>query len=317
MFHELGAEVISVGAEPDGLNINAGTGATHPQFLAEQMRAHGADLGIALDGDGDRLVMADRDGRTYDGDQLLYVIACDYQRRRVANGGVVGTLMSNLGFEQALARRDIPLARAKVGDRYVLEQMQAQGWLLGGENSGHIICLDKHTTGDAIVAALAVLRALIEQKQTLARGDGGSDDVPATADQRARPPRLGLARERDRAARRARRRRGAGRRRPRAAASVRHRARAARDGRGARRASRGPGGAVARGDDREGGGHPALTRPVARRRGAVHPGQLTTAAATRQRSGVGATTRRFFRTWPLAREGAGCRKHGIARRPAA
>ena len=169
VFHELGAEVISVGAEPDGLNINAGTGATHPQFLAEQMRAHGADLGIALDGDGDRLVMADRDGRTYDGDQLLYVIACDYQRRRVANGGVVGTLMSNLGFEQALARRDIPLSRAKVGDRYVLEQMQAQGWLLGGENSGHIICLDKHTTGDAIVAALAVLRALIEQKQTLAQ----------------------------------------------------------------------------------------------------------------------------------------------------
>ena len=126
VFHELGAEVISVGAEPDGLNINAGTGATHPQFLAAQMRAHGADLGIALDGDGDRLVMADRDGRTYDGDQLLYVIACDYQRRHVANGGVVGTLMSNLGFEQALARRDIPLARAKVGDRYVLEQMQAQ-----------------------------------------------------------------------------------------------------------------------------------------------------------------------------------------------
>ena len=169
VFHELGADVIAIGAEPDGLNINAGAGATHPQFLAEQVRAHEADLGIALDGDGDRLVMADRDGRLYDGDQLLYVIATDYKRRHVANGGVVGTLMSNLGFEQALTRNGIPLARAKVGDRYVLEQMQAQGWLLGGENSGHIICLDKHTTGDAIVAALAVLRALIEQKQTLAQ----------------------------------------------------------------------------------------------------------------------------------------------------
>ena len=169
VFHELGAEVIAVGDEPDGLNINAASGATHPQFLAEQVRAHKADIGIALDGDGDRLVMADREGRLYDGDQLLYVIATDYQRRHVANGGVVGTLMSNLGFEQALLRDGIPLVRAKVGDRYVLEEMKAQGWLLGGENSGHIICLDKHTTGDAIVAALAVLRALIEQKKTLAQ----------------------------------------------------------------------------------------------------------------------------------------------------
>ncbi|MCC7328195.1 MAG: phosphoglucosamine mutase [Burkholderiales bacterium] len=169
VFHELGAEVIAVGAEPDGLNINAGSGATHPQFLAEQMLAQQADIGIALDGDGDRLVMADRHGRLYDGDQLLYVIAADYRRRHVGNAGVVGTLMSNLGFEQALQRNGIPLARAKVGDRYVLERMQAQGWLLGGENSGHIICLDKHTTGDAIVAALAVLRALIEQKQSLAQ----------------------------------------------------------------------------------------------------------------------------------------------------
>ena len=169
VFHELGAEVITIGAEPDGLNINAGAGATHPQFLAEQVRAHEADLGIALDGDGDRLIMADREGRLYDGDQLLYVIATDYKRRHIANGGVVGTVMSNLGFEHALTRKGIPLTRAKVGDRYVLEQLQTQGWLLGGENSGHIICLDKHTTGDAIVAALAVLRALIEQKRTLAQ----------------------------------------------------------------------------------------------------------------------------------------------------
>ncbi|MBK9117262.1 MAG: phosphoglucosamine mutase [Betaproteobacteria bacterium] len=181
VFHELGADVVTVGAAPDGLNINAGTGATHPRFLADQVREHGADVGIALDGDGDRLVMADREGRLYDGDQLLYVIAADYRRRRVANEGVVGTAMSNLGFEQALARAGIALARAKVGDRYVLEQMQAKGWLLGGENSGHIICLDKHTTGDAIVAALAVLRALIEQRATLAQ---------ATADVTMFPQRL-------------------------------------------------------------------------------------------------------------------------------
>jgi phosphoglucosamine mutase len=181
VFHELGAEVIAVGVEPDGLNINAGNGATHPQYLADQVRAHRADVGIALDGDGDRLVMADGDGRLYDGDQLLYVIATDYRRRQVASGGVVGTLMSNLGFEQALARAGIALARAKVGDRYVLEQLQERHWLLGGENSGHLICLDKHTTGDAIIASLAVLRALIEQKRTLAQ---------ATADITMFPQRL-------------------------------------------------------------------------------------------------------------------------------
>ncbi|MFO1323283.1 MAG: phosphoglucosamine mutase [Burkholderiales bacterium] len=169
VFHELGADVIAIGDEPDGFNINAGAGATNPQFLADAVRMHKADLGLALDGDGDRLVMADSDGRLYDGDQLLYVIATDYRRRHVVNGGVVGTLMSNLGFEQALSREGIPLARANVGDRYVLEKLRAQGWLLGGENSGHIICLDKHTTGDAIVAALAVLRALIERRHTLAQ----------------------------------------------------------------------------------------------------------------------------------------------------
>jgi phosphoglucosamine mutase len=167
VFHELGAEVIAVGDTPNGTNINAGVGATHPSFLAEQVRAHGADYGIALDGDGDRLVMADHEGRLYDGDELLYVIARDYQRRGVLTGGVVGTVMSNLGFEQALSRMGIRLLRAKVGDRYVLEQLIERRWQLGGENSGHLICLDKHTTGDAIVAALAVLRALIEQRTTL------------------------------------------------------------------------------------------------------------------------------------------------------
>ena len=168
VFHELGADVIAVGVAPDGININAGVGATHPSFLAEQVLANGADLGLALDGDGDRLIMVDSAGVLYDGDQLLYVIANDYRRRGVAIGGVVGTLMSNLGFEQALRRQDIALARARVGDRYVLEQLRERGWLLGGENSGHLICLDKHTTGDAIIAALAVLRALIEQRTTLA-----------------------------------------------------------------------------------------------------------------------------------------------------
>ena len=168
VFHELGAEVVAVGADPNGLNINDGAGATNPRFLSEQVRLHGADLGVALDGDGDRLVMADREGNIYDGDQLLFVIATDYKRRRIASDGVVGTLMSNLGFEQALAREGIGLLRAKVGDRYVLEQMRASRWLLGGENSGHIICLDRHTTGDAIIAALAVLSALIQQDKTLA-----------------------------------------------------------------------------------------------------------------------------------------------------
>jgi len=168
VFHELGADVIAIGDDPNGTNINDGVGATHPSHLADEVRARGADYGIALDGDGDRLVMVDRDGRIFDGDQLLYVVARDYQRRNRLAGGVVGTLMSNLGFEQALADAGVPLHRAKVGDRYVLEEMLARHWQLGGENSGHLICLDKHTTGDAIIAALAVLRALIEQDTPLA-----------------------------------------------------------------------------------------------------------------------------------------------------
>jgi phosphoglucosamine mutase len=167
VFHELGAEVIAVGAEPDGTNINHAVGATHPRHLAAEVVKHEAHIGIALDGDGDRLIMADAYGRVYDGDELLYVIAKDYRRRNVALGGVVGTLMTNLGFEQALGRLGLGLERAKVGDRYVLERMTQRRWLLGGENSGHIICLDKHTTGDAIVAALAVLRALIEEDKVL------------------------------------------------------------------------------------------------------------------------------------------------------
>ncbi len=181
VFHELGAEVVAIGDEPDGLNINAGVGATHPKFLQAAVIEHGADLGIGLDGDGDRLIMVDAEGRLYDGDQLLYIIALDYWRRGAMTGGVVGTHMSNLGFEQALSRRGIALDRAPVGDRHVLELMQQRGWMLGGENSGHIICLDKHSTGDAIVAALAVLRALREQSLTL---------QSATADAALFPQRL-------------------------------------------------------------------------------------------------------------------------------
>ena len=144
-----------MGAEPNGTNINEGVGATHPEHLRQAVLEHRADVGIALDGDGDRLLMADSEGRLYDGDQLLYVIAADYLARGALGGGVVGTLMSNLGFEQALGRAGITLERAAVGDRYVLERMNEKGWLLGGENSGHLLCLDKHTTGDAIIAALA------------------------------------------------------------------------------------------------------------------------------------------------------------------
>jgi len=173
VFHELGADVIAIGAEPNGTNINDGVGATNGAHLKAAVVAHKADIGIALDGDGDRLLMVDREGRAYDGDQLLYVIAMDYRRRGALTGGVVGTLMTNLGLEHALANAGIVLERAPVGDRYVLERLEEKGWLLGGENSGHLLCLDKHTTGDAIIAALAVLRALVEQRTTLADAAAG------------------------------------------------------------------------------------------------------------------------------------------------
>jgi phosphoglucosamine mutase len=168
VFHELGAEVIAIGAEPNGFNINAECGATHTSSLSVAVRQHQADFGIALDGDGDRLMMADRDGRIFDGDQLVYIIA----RHRVATGsmkgGVAGTLMTNLGMEHALGRLNLPFGRAKVGDRYVLELLQEKGWQLGGETSGHILCLDKHTTGDGIISALQVLHALKDSGVSLA-----------------------------------------------------------------------------------------------------------------------------------------------------
>ena len=169
VFHELGADVTEIGNKPDGYNINAGCGATHPQALQEAVRKQRANLGIALDGDGDRLAMVDASGRVYDGDQLLYVIASHRQKRKQFKGGVVGTLMTNLGMEHALARLKIPFARARVGDRYVLEMLQAKGWELGGENSGHIVCLDRHTTGDGIISALQVLGALRDSRTTLVK----------------------------------------------------------------------------------------------------------------------------------------------------
>lgn len=167
VFHELGAEVVAIGVAPNGFNINDKVGATHPQALQKAVKETRADLGVALDGDADRLLMVDAAGKAYDGDQLLYVIARDVQRRGLLRGGVAGTLMSNLAFEQALGALAIPFERAKVGDRYVLELMRARGWRLGGENSGHILCMDQHTTGDGIVAALQVLRALRESRMTL------------------------------------------------------------------------------------------------------------------------------------------------------
>ena len=167
VFHELGAEIIGVGDAPNGLNINLDVGATAPEALRRAVLENRADCGIALDGDGDRLVMVDAAGTLYDGDQLLYVIA-RHRARTQPVPGVAGTLMSNLGFEHALGRLGITLGRAKVGDRYVLELMQDKGWLFGGENSGHIICLDRHSTGDGIIAALQVLAALRATGETLA-----------------------------------------------------------------------------------------------------------------------------------------------------
>jgi phosphoglucosamine mutase len=168
VFHELGADVIAIGAEPNGKNINDGYGATKPANLQKAVVEYKADLGVALDGDGDRLVMVDAAGTLYDGDQLLYVIAKHRQTQGRLHGGVVGTLMTNLAFEHAMQKLGIPFSRAKVGDRYVMEQLLANGWQLGGENSGHVICLDKHSTGDGIVSALQVLHALRASGQGLA-----------------------------------------------------------------------------------------------------------------------------------------------------
>ena len=169
VFHELGADVSCIGCQPDGLNINAGVGATHPDALVQRVRETGADYGIALDGDADRLQMVDRDGRLFNGDELLYVMVADRLAQGLRVEGAVGTLMTNMAVEVALRRRDVQLVRAKVGDRYVLEELTQRGWQLGGESSGHLLALDKHTTGDGIVSALQVLQAVQRRGAGLAQ----------------------------------------------------------------------------------------------------------------------------------------------------
>lgn len=168
VFHELGAEVVEIGCQPDGFNINHEVGATHPQTLVAAVRAHGADVGIALDGDADRLQMVDAAGRLYNGDELLYLLADDRLGRDEVVPGVVGTLMTNMAVEHALQAKGVQFVRAKVGDRYVLEELLRRRWQLGGEGSGHLLILDRQTTGDAIVSALQVLQACVRSGQTMA-----------------------------------------------------------------------------------------------------------------------------------------------------
>jgi len=169
VFHELGAEVVCLGCSPDGLNINDKVGATHPAALVEAVRAHRADFGVALDGDGDRLQMVDAEGRLFNGDELLYLMVMDRLRHGEPVPGAVGTLMTNMAIELALRQRDVEFVRAKVGDRYVLEELEKRGWLLGGEGSGHLLCLDKHTTGDGIVSALQMLMACVRSGRSLSQ----------------------------------------------------------------------------------------------------------------------------------------------------
>lgn len=180
VFHELGAEVFCIGCSPDGLNINDKVGATHPEALVKAVQANRADFGIALDGDADRLQVVDADGRLFNGDELLYLMVMD----RLAQGqkvpGAVGTLMTNMAVELALKQRDIEFVRAKVGDRYVLEDLEKRGWLLGGEGSGHLLCLDKHTTGDGLISALQVLQACARSGKSLAQMLEGVTLFPQT-----------------------------------------------------------------------------------------------------------------------------------------
>jgi phosphoglucosamine mutase len=180
VFHELGAAVVSIGCSPDGININAGFGATAPGALVKAVAEHRADYGVALDGDADRLQMVDAQGRLFNGDELLYVLAADRLRQRQPVPGVVGTLMTNMAVELALKALGVGLVRAKVGDRYVLEELSARGWQLGGEGSGHLLALDRHTTGDGIVSALQVLHAVKRSGRTLAELLEGVSLFPQT-----------------------------------------------------------------------------------------------------------------------------------------
>ena len=178
VFHELGADVVAIGCAPDGLNINHEVGATHPDALVRTVRANHADFGIALDGDADRLQMVDAQGRLYNGDELLYLMVRDRMARDEHVPGVVGTLMTNMAIELALQARGVKLVRAKVGDRYVLEELARHGWILGGEGSGHLLALDKHTTGDGLVSALQALQSCVRNGQTLAQLLDGVDLFP-------------------------------------------------------------------------------------------------------------------------------------------
>ena len=178
VFRELGASVHVIGAAPDGLNINHQVGSTHPAALQKAVLERNAQLGIAFDGDGDRLLMVDQEGQAVDGDELLFILAKHLQGKGVIERGIVGTLMTNLGLEVALKKLDLELVRASVGDRYVMEQLNARAWPLGGENSGHIVCKHVTTTGDGIVAALQVLCALRASDQTLAQAKSGMRKYP-------------------------------------------------------------------------------------------------------------------------------------------
>lgn len=178
VFRELGAEVKVIGASPDGLNINEGVGSTHMAALSKAVLEFGADLGIAFDGDGDRVLMVDHAGNEVDGDELLYIIALDLHERGLLRGGVAGTLMTNLGLELAMKQREIPFVRANVGDRYVMAELRERGWVVGGESSGHIVCLHHTSTGDGIIAALQVLKALQRSGKTLAEVCSGMQKCP-------------------------------------------------------------------------------------------------------------------------------------------
>ncbi|GAA0703495.1 phosphoglucosamine mutase [Marinobacterium maritimum] len=190
VLRELGADVIEIASSPDGVNINDACGATDPVRLQKVVLAENADLGVALDGDGDRIMMVDHQGEVVDGDEILFIIATAQQQLGEFEGGVVGTLMSNFGLEQALKRRDIPFVRAKVGDRYVIEQLQQHGWVLGGESSGHIVCGQLTTTGDGLVAALQVLKAMVDREQDLHTLKSGMYKMPQTMINVAMPRKL-------------------------------------------------------------------------------------------------------------------------------
>ena len=180
VFHELGAEVIAIGCAPDGLNINDGFGATHPEALIAAVKHHKADYGIALDGDADRLQLIDSTGRLFNGDEVLYLMVSERLARGEKVPGAVGTLMTNMAVEVALKRKGVELVRAKVGDRYVLEELEKRGWLLGGEGSGHLLALDKHTTGDGLISALQVLQACVRSGKTIAELLGDLTLFPQT-----------------------------------------------------------------------------------------------------------------------------------------